>query len=91
MGENQVGVLLQEINKLRVNFENYATVQELEKESNKNNVRAKGLQEEIEKLRREMYAKVEKKLDMNEALKIVNEINLMKEQLSALQKYTLFC
>lgn len=56
-----------------------ATLDDLDKEVNKMNLRFKSVydhcNEEIEKLRKEMNNKLEKKLDINEALKLVAEIN----------------
>jgi hypothetical protein len=50
---------------------------------NKQNVKFKAIndsmKDEIEKVRREFSNKLDKKLDITEALKIVNEINLLKE------------
>jgi hypothetical protein len=56
---------------------------DFDKELNKINLKFKGLndqlKEEIEKVRREFNIKFDKKLDVTEALNIVNEINIIKE------------
>lgn len=81
-----MAVILQEINKLRRNFDKYTPLKDFEKEVNRNNLRVKTLNDEIDKLKRETNLKLDKKLDLNEAVKIVNEINRIKEILASLQK-----
>jgi hypothetical protein len=50
---------------------------------NKVNARCKSindhLQDEVDKIRREFNAKLNQKLDVSEALKIINELNYLKE------------
>lgn len=67
-------------------FNMYQTkLSDFDKEMNKQNVKLKAIndsmKDEIDKVRREFNNKLDKKLDITEALKIVNEINLLKEQI----------
>ena len=88
MDENKMALILSEISKVQNNFSKYVLIVDWESESKKINQRLKVIGDSVsdstEKVRRELTTKINQKLDVSEALKIVNEINFLKEQIQAI-------
>lgn len=88
MDENKMAIILSEIQKVQSAMNQYVLVSEQAIAEGKLNARLKqqadAITDSADKVRREFTNKVNLKLDVSEALKIVNEINFLKEQLQLL-------
>ena len=88
MDENKITLILSEISKVQNNFSKYVLIGDWELESKKINQRMKVVGDSVgdstEKVRRELTTKINQKLDVSEALKIVNEINSLKESIQTI-------